>query len=63
MLDPQLSDFWSLSDLVDLSKAAFSALPAWLEGVSRHAASLARAAGAPVEAVGDANKSPHQPHV
>jgi run domain Beclin-1 interacting cysteine-rich containing protein len=34
-------DFWAMRELVELSKGAFSGLPAWLEAAAQRAASLA----------------------
>ncbi len=37
-------DFWAMRELVELSKGAFSRLPAWLEAAAARAASLATSA-------------------
>lgn len=34
-------DFWAMRELVELSKGAFSRLPAWLEAAAARAAALA----------------------
>ena len=37
-------DFWAMRELRELSKGAFSQLPAWLENVAQKAAQLATSA-------------------
>lgn len=37
-------EFWAMRELVELSKGAFSRLPAWLEAAAERAASLATSA-------------------
>ena len=37
------ADFWALTELVEISRGAFSQLPAWLQAASDKACSLATA--------------------
>ena len=37
------ADFWAMTELVEMSRGAFSQLPTWLQSASDRAASLATA--------------------
>ncbi len=44
LLAPRMSDWWALSDLIDLSLGAFSKMPGFLDRVDKQSAALAAAA-------------------